>query len=96
MSESPFKHIRRNIQVCTQMRYAPNPKCCGNGGGSDLLSVLAEQIKSNSLDVDIEQSNCLLMCIKGPNVMLTPDGKVWSHASLDSIPEIINYLQNNA
>ena len=95
MSHSTLKNTRRKIQVCTQMRYAPNPKCCGNAGGPNLLDSLAEQIKSHALDVDIEPSNCMLMCLKGPNIMITPDGKVWNHASLNSISEIINYLQNN-
>lgn len=86
--------MNRKIQVCTQIRYAPNPHCCGHGGGADLIPVLAEQIKTHALDVEVEQTSCMLMCAKGPNARLVPDGKVWNQVSENTIPEIINFLIN--
>lgn len=87
--------MRREIHVCTQIRYSPNPLCCGHGGGIELISALAEQIRVHSLDIGIVQSNCMLMCAKGPNARLVPDGKVWNQASENTVPEIINFLINN-
>lgn len=86
--------MKRIIQVCTQIRHSPNPLCCGHGGGVDLIQTLTEEIKIHSLNVDVAQSNCMLMCVKGPNIKLIPDGKVWNQVSSNTVPEIIHYLIN--
>lgn len=85
----------KKIYVCTQLRYTPNSQCCGKNGGPDLILILGEYIKSHSLEIEVIQSNCMLMCSKGPNIKLLPEGKVWNQVTTNSIPEIISYLKNN-
>ncbi len=87
--------MKRQLLVCMQLRYAPNPKCCGTGGNKELISQLHEVIKLHSLDVDVIPTSCMLMCIHGPNMQLMPEGTVWNHSSSETVQQIVTFLQDN-
>lgn len=85
----PTKVDRLQLQVCMQQRYAPNPNCCANKGSNALLEGLRQDALRNNVDIEIVATRCLLRCDDGPNIKLIPSNKIWSHASTESIPSII-------
>lgn len=78
------------ILVCTQKRYAPNPICCANSGSVELLASIKATVAENNLNIEIKETKCMLLCEEGPNVRLNPKGKIWNHASHQTIPDIIS------
>lgn len=78
------------LQVCTQMRYAPNPQSCANSGSNVILRALEEAVAANKLNIEVVPTRCLLRCDEGPNVLLSPEGIKWNRVSLDSVKEIIS------
>jgi len=88
------ENCKPQLQVCMQMRYAPNPQSCANSGSNIILRALAEAVAANQLNVDVVPARCLLRCDEGPNVRLSPEGIMWNHVSLDSVNEIISKCKN--
>jgi len=88
MDNSP-RTKRIQLLVCTQQRHAPNPNCCANKGSNALLDALKQEALSNSVDVEIVATKCLLRCEDGPNIKLLPGNKIWGHVSTESISSII-------
>lgn len=86
---NPSINIRQQLQVCTQMRYAPNPLSCANSGSHAILSALGREVMINQLDINVVATRCMLKCDEGPNIKLIPEGVMWNRASLKTISEII-------
>ena len=84
--------MQRQILICTQQRYAPNPVCCANHGSLALKHHLEQELVKMTLEVEVVASGCMGMCLKGPNLKLMPDGKVWNAAGVEQVAEIINIL----
>ena len=83
------------ILVCTQQRHAPNPHSCGNGGGIEIATRLEEAIRQAGLDVVVERSACMSMCVNGPNIRLIPEGKNWHRVDMQKIDGILDFLQGH-
>jgi (2Fe-2S) ferredoxin len=84
--------MQRQILICTQQRYAPNPVCCANQGGIELKRHVEHEVKRMALDLEVLSSGCMGMCLQGPNLKLMPDGKVWNAVRLEQAVEIVNIL----
>ena len=84
--------MNRQIVICMQQRYAPNPLCCSNHGSADLLAMVSEAIESSGVQVAVVTSGCMGMCQHGPNMKLMPDGLVWNHAGSEQVMEVMNIL----
>ena len=89
----PVDSIRPQLQVCIQMRYAPNPLSCANSGSNMILSALEKEVILNKLDIEVVATRCMLKCDDGPNIKLIPAGIQWNYASLKTVPEIIATCQ---
>lgn len=81
--------VQPQLFVCTQKRGAPNPVCCSNNGSQEILAALRSVATDNSLNLDILETGCMMLCEEGPNIRLNPIGKIWSRVSIQTIPEII-------
>jgi NADH:ubiquinone oxidoreductase subunit E len=86
---SGLKNSKSQLQVCTQMRYAPNPLSCANSGSHLILFALEEAVAANQLAIDVVAIRCLLKCDEGPNIRLIPEGMIWNRATLDTVSEIM-------
>lgn len=81
------------LLVCTQQRHAPNPHSCGNGGSTAIAKHLEDAIRQAGLEVIVERSACMSMCVNGPNIRLLPVGKTWHRVDPQKIDEIVAFLQ---
>lgn len=81
----------RKLIVCTMQRHRPHASC-GPSGGVALACELEAEIARRGMSVLVERKNCLGACLDGPNVRLFPDGRYWRHATSNSVPDIIAYL----
>ena len=81
------------LLVCTQERHAPNPHSCANGGGLSIAIRLEEVIGLAGLEVTVERSSCMSMCVNGPNIRLLPEGKNWHRVDMQKIDEILEFVQ---
>ncbi len=77
------------LQVCRQMRYAPNPLSCGQSGSEAIMRELHLAVTASQLDVAVVSRNCMLLCESGPNIKLMPENITWNKVSCNSIPQII-------
>lgn len=59
----------------------------------EIAALLAEAIQQAGLDIIVEQSACLSMCINGPNIRLLPEGKNWQRVDMQKIDEILAFVQ---
>jgi len=81
------------LLACTHIRHAPNPHSCGNGGGLEIVTQLADAVRIAGLDVIVEQTACMGMCVNGPTVRLLPDGKNWHRVDMQKIGEILEFVK---
>jgi NADH:ubiquinone oxidoreductase subunit E len=86
--------VKRQIVICMQQRYAPNPVCCFNHGSMELLELLQAELSDANAHVDVVTSGCMGMCHHGPNMKLLPDGEVWNRAGHEQVLEVINRLND--
>ncbi len=80
--------------VCTLQRHAPNPHSCGNSGSLQIAGALEQALDTAGLPVTLERVACLGLCLKGPNVRLAPEGKVWHAVKLEDVEQIVAHLKS--
>jgi (2Fe-2S) ferredoxin len=83
---------QRHVFVCTQNRPSQHPRgSCGGGKGSAALiqAFWAEQQKRNAYEtVAITYAGCLGPCDLGANVVVYPEGVLYSGVTPDDVEEI--------
>ena len=82
----------RHVFVCMQNRSPNHPKgSCAQRGGNDVLQAFwGEQQKRNAYDqVSVTYAGCLGPCSEGPNVLVYPEGVLYSKVSKDDVGEIV-------
>jgi predicted metal-binding protein len=85
---------KKTLLVCQQLRYGPNPECCGFVG-KELLNYLQKNLSIKKLDIEVKASSCLLQCELGANIKCLPDNRMWHKRNLDNIHEVIKDLEKN-
>jgi (2Fe-2S) ferredoxin len=85
---------KRTLLICQQLRYGPNPECCGFVG-KELLHHLQKNSLIKKLGIEVKASSCLLQCELGSNIKCLPDNRMWHKRTLDNIHEVIEYLEKN-
>ena len=88
------QNSKKQIRVCTQMRYAPNPMSCGHSGSEKLLQAITEAVIQEELDIEVVPTGCFLMCEIGPNVKLLPKKIMFHHADMSTVEKIIDICKN--
>lgn len=84
--------MKRQIIICMQQRYAPNPVCCVNHGSQALKGLIEDELERHALQVEVVVSGCMGMCLKGPNIKLMPEGRVWNAAGASQVNEMMDLL----
>lgn len=89
MSSKPPRHVF----VCTQNRPPNHPRgsCAAKGSTPVLQALWGELQKRNAYEkVAITYSGCLGPCDNGANVLVYPEGVLYSGVTVDDVPEIFN------
>jgi sirohydrochlorin cobaltochelatase len=88
--KSPYAKL---VLVCTNVKE--DGTCCGAGGGDDLRVRLKEAAKAAGLPVRVSKSGCLGQCPVGPNVVVMPDNRWFSHVSDADLDAILQVIRGN-
>ncbi|HEY0634167.1 MAG TPA: (2Fe-2S) ferredoxin domain-containing protein [Gammaproteobacteria bacterium] len=91
----PEKHLF----VCTQQRPEGHPRgCCQAKGGAAIAEEFWFQLQGRNLlgRIALTTTACFGPCGIGPNVLVYPDGVLYSGVTRDDVAEIVEqHLQNN-
>ena len=85
----PEKHVF----VCSQTRPDGHPRgCCAHKGGSDLLQAFWKELQKRNLfdRISVTYSGCLGPCDGGPNVVVYPEGVMYSQVTKDDVAAIFD------
>ncbi len=82
-----------HVFVCSQTRPAGHPRgCCAQKGANDVLQAFWRELQQrNAYDhIAVTWSGCLGPCDGGTNVLVYPEGILYSHVSVDDVGEIFS------
>lgn len=82
----------KQVFVCNQARSPGHPRgSCQSKSGSDILQEFWQQTQSRNLwdKFAVTYSGCLGPCDCGPNVLVYPEGVMYSGVTKDDVAEII-------
>jgi (2Fe-2S) ferredoxin len=67
---------------------------CAAKGANDVLMLLRREVLRRGLDKEILVNNCgtIDLCDIGPNIVVYPDGTIYSGVTKSDIPEIVDAL----
>ncbi len=85
----PEKHVF----VCSQTRPDGHPRgCCAQKGGNDLLQTFWQELKKRNLfeKISVTYSGCLGPCDGGPNVVVYPEGVMYSQVTKEDVAVIFD------
>jgi len=85
----PLKHVF----VCNQSRPAGHPRgACQSNGSNEVLQEFWQQAQSRNLwdKFSVTYSGCLGPCDNGPNVVVYPEGVLYSGVSKEDVTAIID------
>jgi (2Fe-2S) ferredoxin len=82
---------RRMIFVCTNATHDGDRPVCSAGCSEEVLKALKEEVKKRGLKGQVRalKSGCMDICEKGPNVMIFPEGTLYSAVTPADIPTLI-------
>lgn len=82
----PFQTI---LFVCTNMR--DTGACCAQRDSVAIRKALKTAVKTRGLShhIRVSQSGCQDRCAEGPNVMVFPAYRWYSHVTLADVPQIL-------
>jgi (2Fe-2S) ferredoxin len=83
----------RHVFVCVQNRPAGHPRgSCSQRNSGDLLNEFAGQFESKGLfgRFGLTSTGCLGPCDKGPNILIYPDGVMYSGVQAADVAEIVD------
>ncbi len=83
-----------HVFVCVNDRQGDG-KSCADGGSGEIRSAIKQRLKNHEIDdVRVNQSLCLGVCDKGPNIMIYPQ-KIWfSNVKIEDVDVIISEILN--
>ena len=64
---------------------------CVSGGADDVYQALKLEVARQKLtDVEIDFTGCHGFCEQGPNVVIEPEGVLYTHVQIEDAPDIVN------
>jgi len=94
MQLSPTSY-QRHIFVCINEKDF-GKDCCGLKQGHQILQILRDHINNNGLvgKYNVTKTKCLGHCTQGPALAIYPEGKIFTHVSVEDTKSIIEeFLQ---
>lgn len=83
----------KHVFVCNQARPPGHPRgSCQGKGGNDVLQAFWQQTQARNLweNFSVTYSGCLGPCDCGPNVLVYPEGVLYSGVTKEDVAEIID------
>jgi (2Fe-2S) ferredoxin len=79
---------RKHVLACTASH-------CAAKGANDVVMLLRREVLRRGLDKEILVNNCgtIDLCDIGPNIIVYPDGTVYSGVTKADIPELVDALK---
>lgn len=79
---------RKHVLVCTAQH-------CMQKGAMNVAGRLRIECKRRGLDHDVMVNTCdsIELCDIGPNIVVYPDGIIYSHVTTADLPDIIRHLE---
>jgi (2Fe-2S) ferredoxin len=91
---------QKHVFVCAQNRPAGHPRgSCAQRGAGEVLDAFWAELKQRNLyeQIAVTFSGCLGPCDGGANVLVYPEGVLYSNVTKDKVGEIFeNHLVNGA
>jgi (2Fe-2S) ferredoxin len=86
--ESRAPRLQKFLFVCENSRE--EGKCCMPAGGQ-IREALKKAVKDSGLDpkLRVSRAGCLDLCAEGPNVLLMPDNRWFSHVGKNDLEDIL-------
>lgn len=84
---------QKHVFICSQTRPAGHPRgSCTAKGGTEVLQEFWKQLQSRNLydQVAVTYSGCLGPCDGGANVLVYPEGVLYSNVSKDNVGAIFD------
>ena len=85
-------HFKKYILVCENVRKN-GEVCCGPASmGTGYVERLKEYVKKNGLKekIRVSRTGCLDVCSQGPNILVYPEGRWYSHVAEQDLQTIID------
>lgn len=82
----------RHVFVCGQQRPENHPKgSCGHSGAATVFQTFGAQMSQNGLlgKVALTNTGCLGPCQQGANVLIYPEGTMYSQVSPEDVGQIV-------
>jgi HAD superfamily hydrolase (TIGR01509 family) len=87
---SDFSPYLKHLYVCVNQRQV-GEVCCAASRSEAICQRLKAYVKEHGLSgrVRVSSSGCMGLCAQGPNVMVYPGERWYSHVTLETVEEII-------
>ncbi len=86
----PEKHFF----ICNSYRVAGESKgVCNSKGAGELLAYLEGEILDRGMDAQVTGCGCVKICVKGPIMLLYPDGKWFGDVTEERLDEILDAIE---
>ncbi|WP_424194793.1 (2Fe-2S) ferredoxin domain-containing protein [Ampullimonas aquatilis] len=90
---------QRHVFICTQTRPQGHPRgCCNHKGSVDVLQAFWKELQARNIydTVAVTYSGCIGPCDAGPNVLVYPEGVMYSGVTVGDVAEIFTeHLQGD-
>ncbi|MDP6524242.1 MAG: (2Fe-2S) ferredoxin domain-containing protein [Kiritimatiellia bacterium] len=86
---------RCHVFVCVNDRHGAR-KSCADGNAGEIRLKLKEAVKAKgwlSTDIRVSQSLCMGLCERGPNVLVYPQGMLFSAVRLQDVDAILAEIE---
>lgn len=84
---------KKHVFVCSQARPANHPRgSCSTKGCNDVLQTFWRELQRLGTPdgIAVTYSGCLGPCDQGPNVLVYPDGVLYSGVAVNDVAEIFS------
>ncbi len=90
--EARAPRFERYVFVCENVRE--DGVCCGRQGSGAIREALKEAIEARKLQhrIRVSRTGCLDVCSEGPNVLVYPENRWYTHVRLEDVPVILEAL----